>query len=235
MNHIFNIHQLQQKLQRNLHHHEHKLLKRAVIEHAFNKKMLQLNLIANTHNLHIARLTTLHGNCIFESLMYHKLFDDVDVTRRGLAVLMMLMKNKKNFFSDREDSLLDLFSFNDIEYVMCGENDKIYKYTYDAMCMDLATDSSWTRLNTELILTIIAQLYNVKIIILNDQHANYQTTISTKNDENTKTIYLGQLGEMHYVPLDKYEGVKNCVMYNEYYGKFCEWLKNNTIDETSQK
>lgn len=168
---------------------------------AMNKRMTRLNGIAQAKNLEIATLTTLHGNCIFESLKYFELFDNIETVRIGLSVLMIIMKNKKNFFPDREDSLNDMFSFNDIEYVYCNEHKKLYKYTYEAMCIDLAMDSSWTRLNTQLLFMIISFLYNVKIVILNDRHIDYTTEISMTRTNDAKTIHLGQIGECHYVPL----------------------------------
>jgi hypothetical protein len=221
----------EQYLGRHLTKQEYFILKQAKSEKQFNDRIKNLYTIASSKGLYIPLLTNMYGNCIFESLQYYKLCENVDDMRIGLALLMTMFKNKKNFFPNQSDSLNELFSFNDIEFVFCQKTKQLYKYNFDAMCVDLATDSSWTRLNTQLIFMIMSLLLNLKFIILNDGHHSYNTEISTIENENTKTIYLGQIGELHYIPLDRMqEGTEyHCPKYDDSLNDFHMWARSMAI------
>ena len=142
-------------MRRDLKDKEIAILKNTRCENMMNRKIKELYGHASSKNLFVPMLTNLHGNCIFESLQYHGLCDDLDDFRKGLAMLLLAVKNKKYFFPDQEMSLSEVFATrNEIEYVFCKNKKRLYKYNFDAMCMDLATDSSWRRLDTEIILSL---------------------------------------------------------------------------------
>lgn len=167
-------------------------------------------------NYYVPLLSSLDGNCLFESLLYHKIGSSVEQLRRTLALIMYLYKSYKGFFPNREESLEELFvPFNCVEYVVCkkkvsGEFQKdFYKYTYNVMCQDLSNSHSWTRLNTQLVLMVLSYIYKLEFVILTNrdeyQHENDNVMIINTNasdQTDIKKIYLGILGESHYVPID---------------------------------
>ena len=73
------------------------------------------------------------------------------------------------------------------------------------MCQDLSNLSCWSRLPTQLILLVISYLYKIEIIIINS-NLGHETTInayeSIKIGITIDKVYLGHIGESHYVPID---------------------------------
>jgi hypothetical protein len=185
-------------LKRDLLPKERFLLQQAHAENNFNEVLRTLHEKSLEKGLYISKLTKLHGNCLFESLIEHNIGESADTLRKSLSYLLYVFKDHKPFFETQDESIKDLFVFNEIEYVFCPAEDSFYKYTFEVMCQDMATDTSWTRLPTELILMVISRLYNIEIVILHE--TGYESCINT-NKNAQKKIYLGLMGESHYLPL----------------------------------
>lgn len=169
-------------------------------EKRFNEKIIKLANNADNKGLYIPKLTNLHGNCLFECLEYNGLITNHDEFRKDLAFMMQIFKNYKEFFLDCKNTLNELFEqINDIKCVYCKEDNKFYKYNYDVMCIDLASEFSWTRLPTELILRFMAELFGITFHIFSDT-TNYVHKIPETSTTNN-IIYLGHIGEVHYIPL----------------------------------
>lgn len=176
--------------------------------------------------LHIAKLTNMHGNCLFESLQFYNLCDNIDVLRRGISILMLSFKNIKNLIPNQDLSLYEYFGMtNEIAYVIDKNNKKLYKYTYDSMCYDLASDCSWTRLGTEMVLSFMAVILNLKFYIYHD--SNYITKIEPVNNSETKLIRLALIGEIHYMPIAEGKPNENSTVlkYTDALRKFHEWAR----------
>ncbi|CAH6421226.1 Hypothetical protein KVN_LOCUS189 [uncultured virus] len=222
-------------------------------EHIINEKMKSLHEICKLKNLYVPILTKLHGDCLFESLNYHKIGIDVNTLRIGLSTVMYLFKNYMNFFPSMSTSLEDLFNtFNEIEYVYkmdesnqefnTKNNFTIFKYSYDVMCQDLTNSTSWSKLPTQLILMIISFLYKVNIIIINNSN-NFELKINVYEnyfDFPLQNIYLGHLGESHYIPLDviNENTIINEIYYVDSKKNFYNWAKfqeNRKINNYLQK
>lgn len=187
-------------LGRKLELQELKLLKSVANENELNLDIKKLSHCANENNLYIYKLTDLDGDCLFESLKCYDLFDDLYEFKKMLSTIMIMCKNDKNLTPNKEFTLSEIFSLtNGISTVYCKYTDKFYKYNFDAMCLDLMGASSWSRINTELLLTILSSLLNLKIIILHEN--KHITKIETNVNENTMNVYIGLLSEYHYVPL----------------------------------
>ena len=84
-------------------------------------------------------LTKLHGDCLFESLIYHGIGTSVLELRKGLACLIYMFKDYKGFFPGNSMSMSEMFGpFNEIEYVVCRNkavpevHKKFFKYTFNA-------------------------------------------------------------------------------------------------------
>lgn len=172
---------------------------------------------AEKYNMGIEKLTSFAGNCLFESIIMTGIVGTemtVEKLRKGLATIMILFKDYKNFFPNDESSLKDIFELLntgdcEIEYVVqtSKKNGKKVKlYTYEAMCQDMSNLNSWTRLPTQLIIMLVSFLFKAKITIIND--TSYEWDAITNVWENTdlpkellKSIYLGHIQECHYVPL----------------------------------
>lgn len=220
----------QNYLQRHLTKEEYFILKQAKCEKTINDKIKKIYNICSKNNMYIPMLTNMHGNCIFESLQYFKLCDDIDNLRKGIANIMIMFKDKKNFLPNQEMSLSELFSiYNEIEYVYCRIQKKLYKYNFDAMCIDLANDCSWTRLNTELIFTVMSLLLNLKFFIFHDN--GHVTKICSDENDNTLNIYLGLIDEFHYFPIDmkSNDTTHKCPFYLDKLMIFHKWAKYSAI------
>lgn len=193
---------------------------------------------------YIPMLTNLDGNCLFESLIYYKLCDNVMDFRKSLSFIMYIYKDYKNFLPGIDMTLGELFDqINEIEYVQCrndkNNNKKFYKYTYNVMCQDLSNNHSWSKLPTQLLLLVISYIFKVEIIILNNKNS-YETKINAfESIENNKfilkKIYLGNLNESHYIPLDILNDNEIPEPLYYYYSKddFLNWahdIENMKID-----
>lgn len=217
-------------LERNLEKSELFLLQKTENDNNINKKIVEIYNLATKHELYIPYLTNLHGNCLFESLQYHKICDDIDEFRCGLAFLLIIFKDKKYFIPDQELTLEELFNLrNDIKCVYCKKNKRVYKYTFITMCIDLACDNKWNRLDTQLILSSLSLLFNIKISIFHNN--GHITTIETINNEHTKTIYIGLIDEYHYFPLDikTDKQFEKCPKYVDNLKEFHNWAKGNAL------
>jgi hypothetical protein len=181
--------------------------------------------------LYIPSLTELVGNCLFESLNYHNICSSVENLREGLAYVMYQFKDYKNFFPGQAETLNELFvCFNDIEYVFCNDDKKLYKYNYDIMCQDLADDRSWSKLPTQLILMVVSYIFKIKIDIINsDTKVSWVNTIDIHKENSTNTIQIGHISESHYVPLDILGDDEDIVRihYSVCKNRFIKWAKKN--------
>lgn len=189
-------------------------------------------------NLYVPELTELDGDCLFSSLVYHGISSSIEELRNILSFIMYIYKDYKNFLPGQTESLKELFSlFNEIEYVSCNQkvNDRyvfvdFYKYTYNVMCQDLTNNHSWTRTPTQLILMVISYLYKVEIVIINNT-SDYEHKISAFDNvtdkPELKKIYLGHIGEYHYVPIDilKEDEELEPLLYDHAQQNFIVWAK----------
>ncbi|ARF09680.1 hypothetical protein Indivirus_2_59 [Indivirus ILV1] len=201
-------------------------------EKYMNKMMNDLygHLEIKQNKYHIPKLTSLDGNCLFESLNYHKIGNNVEELRTMLSMVFYIFQNYQNFLPNMESTLIELFNCtNEIEYVSTYENkEKVYyKYSYAIMCQDLGNLTCWSRLPTQLILLVVSYLFNVEIIIINS-NTGYETKINIYEldpKSEIRTIYLGHLGESHYVPLDTTIPNKYPIYYDNAMKNLIEWGK----------
>jgi hypothetical protein len=200
-------------LGRKLYFEEYELLESLKSELIMNKmlknlyKILRINNNKNKEKLYIPLLTEANGNCLFESLVYYKIGDDIETLKLGISYFMYQLQNTK--LPGQDETLKDKFNnffCDDIEYVCDDNSEEIYKYKFNVMCKDICCKKSWNRLPTNLILILISWLFNCEIIILSD-NTEYKNIINVYDNIDTKKklkkIYLGRLGgELHYIPLD---------------------------------
>lgn len=215
-------------LKRDLSEKEMGLLATLKTEMGFNKRLVELYEIALTKNLYIPFLTNLYGNCLFESLNYLGICQDQDDLRKTLAYLLYIYRDHKNLFKNETRTLAEMFrDTNEIEYVYCKKEERIYKYTYDTMCQDLASEFSWTRLPMQIIIMFISLLFNIQIEIISNTNAHVHSFSMTENPSSI--VYLGHIGETHYVPLAVRKGNKNEDICPEYgldtKKEFAAWAK----------
>jgi len=187
------------------------------------------------NKFYVPMLTNLDGNCMFESLAYYGICENPMQLRIIISTLLYIFKDCKDFLPGTGLTFADMFAMtNEIEYVICRtqiENNimkKFYKYTYNVMCQDVASSSSWSKLPTQLIMLLISYVFKLEIIIMNN-NGSYEHKInayeSILNKPELKTIYLGHLGESHYVPIDILKDDEECVpLYYTYARKtLLEW------------
>lgn len=220
-------------LGRKLKRKEFYIIKQAESEHLMNRKIIDIYNSAIKNNLYIPQLTTLVGNCIFESLQYHQICNNIDEFRCGLAYLLLLFKDQKYFIPNQEMSLEEMFNMsNDIETIYCSNNKRLYKYTFTTMCLDLAKNKSWGRLHTQLIFLAISAILNLKINIYHNN--GHITEIKTIENENTLTIYLGLIDEYHYIPISIKIGhitEESCPKYIDNINNFHYWARETAINK----
>lgn len=219
-------------LGRKLEQEEIILLKNTESEKKMNDKIFRIYEIAKDHNLYIPELTNMYGNCLFESFQYHDLCEDIDEFRCGIAFLMIMFKDIKGIFPGFDNKSLENLASDFLiknEIVFCRKKRRAYKYDFVTMCIDLATNTSWTRINTNLILVFISAILNIQIKILHN--SEYVTVIG--DNKSDKTIYLGLIDEIHYFPLAQKtynnEAEKKCPKYCDNLKLFHQWAKSMAI------
>jgi len=222
-----NIRLWEEYLGRNITYEEHSLIESVRDERNYNRDLDMLFEITKKKGLYIPKLTARNGNCLFESLTILGLCENLDDFRKFLAHMMYFFKDKKNFFSYDSRSLVEMFNdTNEIEYVLCHEDYKIYKYTYETMCQDFASGFSWTRLPTQLIIQFISALMNVRFEICSNTSEYVNVLDVNPPNANPHVIYLGHLNEKHYVPLQIRTGKEEenvCPKYNGAKVIFFQW------------
>jgi hypothetical protein len=220
-----------QKLDRKLTKKEKKLLKRVKNEHDDNKAIASIYQKALSKGMYVSDLTDLDGDCLFEAIELTGFHPDKHLLRRSIATIFFLFGDCKCVIPGFDDyTLKQIYTmYNDIEYVYCHNKKKLYKYSYMTMCSDMFTDGSWSRLVTELVLRVICNIFKVKIHIFHDNgHIQEICDDSIDVDENddSSNIYLGLIGEHHYVPIKHKVGREDetiCPQYIGQYKKFKKW------------
>lgn len=196
---------------RQLTYEERFLIEMCKSEKHMNKMMANLykHLSEKPKKYYVPCLTNLDGNCLFEALNYYKIGNSVEELRTMLSMIFYIFKDYKNFLPGMETTLSELFSFtNEVNYVSTKDDNgdhKYYRYSYSIMCQDLGNLSCWSRLPTQLILLVVSYLFKVEIIIIHSTNG-HETSINAYEAvidiPNVSQIYLGLLGESHYVVLD---------------------------------
>jgi hypothetical protein len=158
-------------------------------------------------NLQVGKQVRNDGNCWFHSMVYHGYGRSVKNLRIGLANMMFTLGNHKGIFPNQPDvSLRDIFAITDeVGNVFDCEDSKVHAYTYDTMCRDMRTNGSWTRLPMNLIMQFVSLLFDVEFRIIPDTAK--EEPLRVVWDESRKYMNhmdLAKLGELHYVPLEKY-------------------------------
>ncbi len=185
-------------------------------EKYMNNQLDELYQHCLSNDLFVPILTDLDGNCLFESLVYFNIADSIESLRCSLSYLMYIFKDLKDFLPGVDLSLGEMFNFtNDIETVACitknnETNEKevaFYKYTYETMCQDLSNMHSWSKLPTEIIMRMMSLLFNIEFIVLHNNtghfsNINVYSEIPEEDRPPMQKIFLGLIGESHYVPID---------------------------------
>ena len=224
-----NVRQWEDYLGRRTTDEEYSLIESVRDERNYNKDLDKLFEIARRKGLYIPKLTLRNGNCLFESLNILGFCENQDDFRIFLAHMMYVFKNKKSFFEYEDDSrsLKEMFNdTNEVEHVMCNEELIVYKYTYETMCQDFASGFSWTRLPTQIIIQFISKLMNIRFEIYSNTSEYVHVVDLNPTNTCPYIIYLGHLGERHYVPLDIRIGrleEDECPKYNSARKFFFEW------------
>lgn len=221
-------------LGRNLNYTERNILSNVKTEYDMNQRLTEIYQILeeknnkiisddqNNYRYYVPELTNLDGNCLFESLVYHGLANSVNDIRQGMAYILFLFKDYQDLFPNFNMSLKEMYDMtNEIEYVRLSRYDKdgyriltpdsepkVYKYSYNVMCQDLTTGHSWSKLPTEILLRTLSLMFNLNITVFHNN--GHQTNInayadSTEQIPELTNIYLGHLGESHYIPIDTYD------------------------------
>ena len=221
------------------------ILDDVITEKIQNDKLLNLSKHASKFGLYVNELTEMYGNCLFESLKYVGFYDDETELRRGIALLMLMVAdvNLHEMFECSEilgSTPREIFNLtNEIEYVYCKKAEKLYKYTYETMCKDIYGKYSWNRLHTELILRVMACVFNLEFKIFHNaktpENPNYITILKpTSSIPIFKTINLGLIGEFHYVPLVEMETPDKILKYRCSSNTFHKWARK-MADEKERK
>lgn len=224
---------------------EYSLIESIRDERNYNRDLDKLFELISKKGFYIPKLTSRNGNCLFESLNILGLCDNQDNFRKFLAHMMYIYKDYKNFFGYDVRTLEEMFNdTNEVDYVLCNEELIVYKYTYETMCQDFASGFSWTRLPTQLIIQFISVLMNVSFEIFSNM-SDYVNILNANLPHSiSHIIYLGHLGEKHYVPLKIKIGNPNeeiCPKYNTTKKAFIEWalvmersINHNFINDNSK-
>lgn len=162
--------------------------------------------------LYIPKLTVDDGNCLFDCFLHFNFGDSIENIKKNIVNLLLYSKDIEFLIQDTSPENI-FANYNDINYVFENNSETLYKYTFEIMAIDILSYDGWTRINTELMLSIIAILLNLRFVIIHN--TGYTHTIEFEKNENTKTYFLGLLCEHHYVPLVMIEDEKipECIFY----------------------
>lgn len=219
-------------LGRKLSKEERSVIDRTKVEFVLNSSLSDLNNNITRENLEVSLLTKLDGNCMFESLVYHNIGNSIKELRGSLSYLMWSFQDYT--YLDNKMTFKDQFKFSkcdEIEYVKVMSENKFYRYSYNIMCRDINNLGSWKRLPAEIILRALCIFFNLRIIIYHTNN-NWSTDINIYSDKTEddisrlpklNKIYLGQLGESHYVPLDFKKDNSESLHYKDAYKEFIKW------------
>jgi hypothetical protein len=222
-----------ERINKQLHKRDRKILKNAKNEKCDNESLQRIHARALQDNLYIPCLTELNGDCMFESMQHAGLCVDKNYMRKSVGLLFFLFGNCK-LISGHDMTLKELFDMtNDIQYVYCHNNDKLYKYTYYTMCSDMFTDGCWSRLPAELVLMMISIFFKVRFHVYHDNgHVAKICDIMLDNQlsetDPGSNIRVGLIGEHHYIPLVERNGNAQelkCPKYDTELRKFHKWAK----------
>jgi len=219
-------------LERRLSHGEVFLFESYRTEKKLNQTVQNLAVISEKKGLYIPELTKLHGNCLFESLVTYGIAKSVEDLRKGLAYFMYMFQDYPNFFPTNTQTIKQIFEVtNEIPYVYCAQDKKVYKYTYNVMCQDLAQSTSWGKLPTELLMLVTSIIIQSEFIVVSS-HQEWEHNVNAYRDMPAdkipalKKIYLGHLGEYHYIPLKTRVGdekEQTIPKYVESKNEFWQW------------
>lgn len=225
-------------LERRITTREETILAGARSEAYMNRKMKLLHEQCAQKKLYVLKLTEAYGNCMFESLIEQGIGETIEQIRKGLACMMYIYKNHKNFFPNDEETLKEKFdNINDVEYVITKrkEEKKFYKYSYNIMCQELANNYSWGNLPTHLIQMVVSRIYKVEINIIIDS-SEYVHKISGFYGQDAEEIalekvYLGKLDEYHYLPIREIKGIEEEInLQPKYYTEgrkiYTQWTRD---------
>jgi len=77
--------------------------------------------------------------------------------------------------------------------------------------------------NTIDILMVASFIFKINIIIIDDS-SEYEHKIDMHSNDNLRTIYMGHLGEIHYVPLQHNNGeTYDEIYYDDVKHEFFKW------------
>lgn len=215
-------------LDRKLKKKEKELLENVEDEYNMNKGIKLILKKFKNESIYIPRLSVTDGNCFYDSISYHLPDTNKNELRKLISNFMRIYKNYKGIFKSSNFSLNEMFEFqNEIEYLQNKKNNTTYKYTFDIMCSDLECDCSWKRLPMEIILMCVSYIFDSTIIIFHD---NGHKTEICSIEEPIKNIYIGLLGEAHYIPIDKINDSKPTkIIYNDYDEEYKKWIEKVTL------
>lgn len=217
-----------------------KIIKKYYEEEKINKQLNKLYENCEKNKLCMGKLTNMYGDCLFESLNYHGIGEDVESLRKGLAMILYIYKNDKEFLPSKM-SLKEMYEMSmdeEIEKVYYKEKKekKYTKYGYNVMCQDLTVENSWERIPANIILILVSYLYKVEIITVVDYETknngispiNFWNEIEHENE--IEKIYIGHICDNHWIPIKEKEENKELEEEkNEYYTKetekFNKWAK----------
>jgi hypothetical protein len=212
---------------------EKKLLKRTINEVNMNQSIKKIQSKALLDGLYIPSLTESDGDCLFESFELSGLSDDKIEFRKQIAYLFFLFGDLIIVEAYGRTLKETFYDFNTIDYVYSDDTNLLYKYTYYTMCSDMSASGNWSRLPTELILTVISIFFKVRITIYNDNDHSYVHKICPDNLIPESDIYLGKISEQHYIPLKpiNMDDVNNIsvILYDKYINKFKIWANKKTL------
>ena len=165
-------------------------------------------------NLTPVTLVPEDGDCFFSSLNALGIGKGVMDLREGLAYLMYLFRDYKGFFPKDDQTLKEKFTLLSMDespkFVFCKKVEKVYKYSYELMCQDLADKYSWTKLPMDLIMLVLSALYKIELLIIRDDAPGFTLVnafdnVPEKERPPIKRINLGYLRSFHYIPLRSLE------------------------------
>jgi hypothetical protein len=173
-----------------------------------NDALIKLTVNIIPKNLSILSLTPLDGNCIFESLFALGYGTSANLLRNALSLIMYEFRDYKGFFPIHRDltptEIYNTFNTFPLSRVINNDKFMIVDYTYGNWCRDLSNSKSWNRADPDLLFLTVSRLFDIAIIVYDDESENETGKKYKAEDKKYKKhIRLGYIHKCHYVPLIK--------------------------------
>jgi hypothetical protein len=193
--------------------------------------LLEQNL--RKYGMRIAKEVPHDGDCWYHSMTHSGFSKNPQQLRSGIAYLFELFADVKGIFPNQpESSLRTMFDIFDKQYVYDHDKFCMVPYSFETMCRDMRIVGSWMNLPMHLIILFASLLFDLEFLVYTSIPSRPITRVvwdETVGKKYSNQILLGQVGDIHYVPVEKY--VEPVAKFPSYHSQYSFFSDSDNDDE----